>query len=160
MDFMNAVPGLNGKPVGGIDAFDSAEAAPEFTPVPPGSYFARVLRGEYCSTKAGNEAYRLRFEITEGDQIGKTLIRIWTFGPKAIGYMKSALQPFGLTTRTKLLSPFPEPGHEYHVRLVVAIQKGNDSIERNDIKRIDLLRVDESPSAKFILPEPGEGGSK
>ena len=39
---------------------------PEFTPLPPGIYSARVLRGEYCSTKAGADAYRLRFEVTDG----------------------------------------------------------------------------------------------
>ena len=68
--------------------------------------------------------------------------------------------PFGLTTSAKLLSPFPEPGREYHVRLVVALQRGDDGVERNDVKRIDVLRVDESPAAAFILPPPGEGGAK
>jgi hypothetical protein len=160
MDFTNAIPSANGKPVGGIDAFDSAEAAPEYKPLPPGIYSARVLRGEYCSTKAGEDAYRLRFEITEGEQVGKTVIRMWTFGPKAVAYTKRDLSLFGLTTTTKLLSPFPEPGREYFVRLVVALQRGNDGIDRNDIKRIDLIRVDESPAAGFMLPEQGEGGPK
>ncbi len=46
------------------------------------------------------------------------------------------------TTRgAKLLSPFPEPGREYAVRL-------------------DLVRVDESPAAAFLLPDSGEGGPK
>jgi hypothetical protein len=157
MDFTNALPSRNGTPAAGIDAFDSTEAAPEFVPLPPGIYFARVLRGEYCSTKAGADAYRLRFEVTEGEHAGKTIIRTWTFGPKALPYTKRDLGPFGLTTSAKLLSPFPEAGREYLVRLVVALQRGDDGIERNDIKRIDLLRVVESPAAAFILPEPSEG---
>jgi hypothetical protein len=160
MDFTNAIPSANGKPAGGIDAFDAAEAAPEFTPIPPGIYPARVLRGEYCSTKAGADAYRLRFEVTEGPHAGKTAIRTWTFVPKAIGYTKRDLSPFGLTTTAKLLSPFPESGREYLVRLVVALQRGDDGIERNDIKKIDLLRVVESPVAAFVLPPLGEGGPK
>jgi hypothetical protein len=158
MDFTKAIPGTNGKPAAGIDAFDAAEAAPEFTPLPPGVYSARVLRGEYCSTRAGAEAYRLRFEVTEGTHVGKTLIRIWTFGAKALTYTKRDLAPFGLTTSAQLLSPFPPAGREYHVRLVVALQRGDDGIERNDIKRIDQLRVVESPAAAFMLPERGEGG--
>lgn len=160
MDFSNAIPSTNGKPAGGIDAFDATEAAPEFAPLPPGIYSARVLRGEYCSTKAGADAYRLRFEVTEGPHAGKTVIRTLTFGAKALPYTKRDLAPFGLTTTAKLLSPFPEPGREYLVRLVVALQRGDDGVERNDVKRIDLVRVDESPAAVFMLPGQGEGGPK
>jgi hypothetical protein len=160
MDFTNAIPSTNGTPVGGINAFDAAEAAPEFAPLPPGIYSARVLRGEYCSTKAGADAYRLRFEVTEGPHVGKTVIRTWTFGAKALTYTKRDLSPFGLNTSAKLLSPFPEPGREYLVRLVVALQRGDDGIERNDVKRIELVRVDESPAAAFVLGEQSEGGPK
>jgi hypothetical protein len=160
MDFTNAIPSTNGKPAGGINAFDAAQAAPEFAPVPPGVYSARVTRGEYATTKAGADAYRMRFEITEGPQTGKTVIRTWTFGAKALPYTKRDLAPFGLTTTARLLSPFPEAGREYLVRLVVALQRGDDGIERNDVKRIDLVRMDESPAAAFMLPEQGEGGPK
>ncbi len=160
MDFTNAFPGTNGKPAGGIDAFDGAEAAPEFKPIPPGVYSARVLRGEFCTTKAGADAYRLRFEITEGEQAGRTVIRTWTFGAKALAYTKRDLTPFGLTTSAQLLTPFPEPGREYQVRLVVALQRGDDGIERNDIKRIDVLRIVDSPAAAFMLDRQGEGGAK
>lgn len=160
MDYTNAIPSTNGKPAGGIAAFDAADAAPDFSPLPPGIYAARVQRGEYCSTKAGADAYRLRFEVTDGSHAGQTVIRTWTFGPKALAYTKRDLAPFELTTTAKLLSPFPEPGREYRVRLVVALQRGDDGIERNDVKRIDIVRVDESPAAAFMLPPPGEGGAK
>jgi hypothetical protein len=102
MDFSSAVPSANGKPTGGIAACDAAEPAPEFTPTPPGIYTARVVRGEYCSTKAGAEAYRLRFEIADGLLAGRTVIRTWTFSEKAVGYTKRDLAPFGLTTTEKL----------------------------------------------------------
>ena len=161
MDYTNAFPGRNGTPAAGLDAFDSTEAAPEFAPLPAGTYAARVVRGEHCQTKTkGEDAYRMRFEVTEGTHVGKTVIRTWTFGAKARPYTKRDLAPFGLTTRAKLLSPFPEAGREYFVRLVVALQRGNDGIDRNDIKRIDLLRVVDSPAAAFMLPEQGEGGPK
>lgn len=160
MDFSNAIPSTNGKPAGGIDAFDATEAAPEFAPLPPGVYPARVLRGEYCSTRGGADAYRLRFEVTEGPHAGKTVIRTWTFGAKALPYTKRDLSPFGLTTTAKLLSAFPEPGREYLVRLVVALQRGDDGREFNDIKRVDIIRIVESPAAAFVLPPQGEGGAK
>ncbi len=159
LDFRNALPNGNGTP-SGLDAFDSADAAPEFSPIPPGIYSARVLRGEYCSTRAGADAYRLRFEVTEGEHKGKTVVRTWTMSEKAVAYTKRDLAPFGFTATAKLLSPFPEAGRDYFVRLVVALQRGDDGIERNDLKRIDLVHVDEFPAAAFLLPEQTEGGPK
>lgn len=155
MDYSSA---FNSDEPSGLDGFDEAQAAPEFQPLPGGIYECRVVRGEFCTTRAGADAFRLRFEVVTGEQQGKTLVRIWTFGAKALPYTKRDLAPFGLTTKTKLLSPFPEAGRDYLVRLVVALQRGNDGIERNDIKRIELLRIVESPAAAYMLPEEGEGG--
>jgi len=152
MNFNNAFSSSNGKPPGGLSNFDAAEPAPEFSPLPPGVYTARVLKGEFTTTKAGADGYRLRFEVTEGQHTGRTVIRTWTFSERALPYAKRDLAPFGLTSSAKLLSPFPEPGREYLVRLVVALQRGDDGIERNDIKKIDIIRVDESPAAAFVLP--------
>lgn len=160
MDFSNALPSSNGTGGGGIDAFDSANAAPEFEPLPPGIYQARVARGEFCSTRKGDDAYRMRFEIVEGPHAGKTTLRIWTFGAKALPYSKRDLAPFRLVTSSHLLSPFPPPDQDVFVRLVVALQRGDDGIERNDIKRIDQIRFVDSPAARFILPDESEGGPR
>lgn len=162
MNFNDAIPKTaTAGTGGGIQHFDTAEPAPEYTPVPPGIYTARVLSGEYTATKAGADAYRVRFEITAGEQSGKTVVRTWTFGPKAIGYTKRDLAAFGLTTTAKLLTPFPEPGREYRVRLVVALQTGDDGVTRNDIKNITVLEVKGTPDAEFLLPPTqGEGGEK
>ena len=166
MDLTNAFNDCNsngnnkGKPPSGFGGFDDAKPAPEYTPIPPGIYMTRVQRGEACSTKAGADAYRMKFEVTEGPHAGKTVVRTWTFSEKAIEYTKRDLSPFGLTSTTKLLSPFPEPTRTYVARLTVALQRGDDGIERNDIKKIELLRVDDSPAAAFMLPGQGEGGPK
>jgi len=166
MDFTNVFSSTNGKQAGGLGAFDAVEPAPEFTPLPSGVYTARVLKGEYTTTRTGTDAYRMRFEVAEGPHAGRTVIRTWTFSPKALPYTKRDLAPFGLTSSAKLLSPFPEPGREYFVRLVVALQRGDDGREFNDIKKIDIIRVDESPVTAFMLPptppaspERGEGGT-
>lgn len=161
LDFNKAIPATpsatgNG---GGIHNFDTAEAAPEFSPVPPGVYVGKVKSGEYTATRKGDDAYRIRFEITEGEHAGKTVPRLWTFGPKAITYTKRDLTPFGLTTAPALLLPFPPAGKEYRVRLVVALQTGDDGVTRNDIKKIDVLEVKDTADAEFLLPPlQGEGG--
>lgn len=144
---------------GGFGGFDDVEPAPEFSPLPPGIYIAKVVRGEATSTKAGGDAYKLKFEVIEGPQAGKTITRTWTFTEKAKPYTKRDLAPFGLTSTAKLLSPFPEVGRLYRCRLVVALQRGDDGIERNDVKRIDVLDVTDSPAAGFDLDDaPSEGG--
>lgn len=84
MDFTAVLP--NGNPAGGIAAFDAAAAAPEFTPLPPGVYTARVARGDITQTKAGAEAYRMRFAVAEGEHEGQTVLRTWTFGAKALPF--------------------------------------------------------------------------
>jgi hypothetical protein len=157
MDFTSAIPSNNGKNGEGIAAFDSTAPAPEFSPIPPGVYAARVVRGEICSTKAGADAYRMWLEVTEGPYTGRTLVRTWTFGARALAYTKRDLSVFGLTSSTKLLSPFPEPGREYFVRLVVALQRGDDGTQWNDIKKIDVIRVNESPITQFLIGKT-EGG--
>jgi hypothetical protein len=160
VNYSNILPGSNGQPPRGIAAFDAAVPAPEYTPLPPGIYSARVQRGECYITKAGDDAYRMRFEVTDGLHAGKTVVRTWTFGEKALPYSRRDLATFGLTSAEQLQSPFPEVGRDYFVRLTVALQRGNDGTERNDIKRIDIVRVDESPAAAFQLPGNGNGGAK
>ena len=112
-----------------------------------------------CMSPADERA-EMDEEVRRAENAGKTVIRTWTFGAKALPYTKRDLSPFGLTTSAALLSPFPPAGREYLVRLVVALQRGDDGIERNDVKKIDLVRVDESPAAAFMLPGQGEGGPK
>ena len=160
MNFNDAIPKTSAGNGAGIAAFGTVETAPEFSPLPPGVYTARVMKGEYTTTKAGAEAYRMRFEITGDEQDGKTVLRTWTFSAKALPYTQRDLAAFGLTTSAHLLTPFPEPGREYLVRLVVALQRGNDGREFNDIKRIDVTEVKDSPAAAFMLPKKGGGGPK
>lgn len=136
---------------GGIEAFDATPAAPEFTPLPAGFYKVKVVLGECCTTRAGTDGYRIRFEVADGPHAGKAITRIWTFGPRAIGYSKRDLAIFGLTTSAQLLSPFPPIGKEITCRLIVATQRGNDGIERNDIKKIDVLEVRDSPGSEFLI---------
>jgi len=124
---------------GGLDAFDSTPPAPDFAPLPAGTYTAVIAHGELVQTRSGNDGYRIRFEVTEGPHAGKTLIRIWTFSPKALPYARRDLAPFGLTSSAALLAPFPPAGQEFRVRLVVALLRNDDGREFNDIKRVTLL---------------------
>lgn len=160
MDYLHAFDGANGTPkkAEGIGAFDAATPAPEYTPIPPGVYTARVVRGEFTTTRSGADAYRMRFAVVEGEHAGRTVIRTWTFSLNAMQYTKRALEAFGLVTTAQLLAPFPEPGREYIVRLVVALQRRDNDITYNDIKRIEVTSVTDSPASAYILRHDTEGG--
>jgi hypothetical protein len=142
----------------GLAGFDTATAADDYDPIPPGVYSARVVKGEYVTTRKGEDAYRVRFEVLSGEQTGRTVIRTWTFGPKALPYAKRDLAVFGLTTSAHLLSTYPHPGREVRVRLVVALQTGDDGLARNDVKRIEITSDTATPDAAYLLPANNEGG--
>ncbi len=144
-----------------MDSFDSIAPAPEYKPLPVGIYQVRIVSGTFTQTKKGDNAYKIAFEVTQGEQTGRRVSRTWTFSEKAIGYSKRDLAPFGLTTVKQLLEPWPPLGCEVYCRLIVAIQRGDNGSEFNDIKKIDAVRTVDSAAKNFLIdPDKDEGGSK
>src|SRR4051794_33895902 len=97
-------------PADALAAFDTATGA---TCVPPGVYLARLESGELTLTKAGKQAYRLRFVVVQpSEHAGFTLWRYFTFANVAnANRAKVALAPLGLRTSADLKRiPFPEAG--------------------------------------------------
>lgn len=151
------------KPPSGLDGFDDAEPAPEWAPLPAGMYTARVVSGTVSRTKKGDDCYRMVFEVTDGEQRGRRVSRTWVFSERAVTYAKRDLAAFGLTTTKQLLEPFPPTGREVYVRLAVALQRGDNGSEFNDVKRIDVLRTEDSPAKPFLIDpdaETSEGGKQ
>lgn len=143
-----------------LDAFDSAQPAPEYTPLAAGIYQVRIVSGSYQQTKSNADGYRIAFEVVEGPHKGRRMSRTYTFGDKAIEYTKRDLAKFGLTTGQQLLEPFPAMGREVFCRLFVAVQRGDNGAEFNDVKKIDAVRVVDSAAKDFLIdPTKGEGGS-
>ena len=164
MAFSDAFDNANNaptKPSSGLAFFDEVDAAPELKPVPPGSYAVRVVSGRVTETKKGDDAYKLCFEITEGEHTKHKLYRIYTMTQKAAQYAKRDLAFFGLTNSTQLLSPFPPTGKECFCRLTVALQRGDDGIERNDVKRIEDVRFAAAYGSDFLIdPNANDKGAK
>jgi len=144
-----------------MDSFDNVEPAPEYKPLPAGIYQVRIVSGSFQPTKKGDDAYRIAFEVTEGEHKGRRVSRTWVFTQKATAYSKRDLAIFGLTTAKQLLEPWPPLGCEMYCRLMVAIQRGDNGSEFNDVKKIDNVRKEDSAAKDFLIdPEKSEGGSK
>lgn len=147
----------------GLAAFDQVQAAEAWTPLPAGKYKARVVSGSVTQTKKGDTAYRVVFEITEGEQRSKRLSRLWTFTEKSLKFVKRDLGKLNLTSMQKLLEPFPPVGKEYIVGLIVALQRMDDGTETNDIKQFVVLEIKDTPGSDFLIdpnrPASSEGGT-
>lgn len=144
-----------------METFDKTEPAPEYKPLPAGIYAARIVSGAFQTTKKGADAYRIAFEVTAGEFLRRRVSRTWVFTDKAIAYAKRDLALLGLTTGKQLLEPWPPFGCEVYCRLIVAIQRGDDGSEFNDVKKIDAVRTVDSNAKPFLIDpdaEPGEGG--
>jgi hypothetical protein len=135
---MNLSEIFNGAGGGGLDAFDSTPPAPDGL-VPPGVYDAVVIHGELMRTRSGNDGYRIRFRIVEGPHAGHLVFRTWSFSERALPYARRDLNALGLTSSAQLLAPFPPAGKEFRVKLWVALQRGDDGVERNDVKRVQVI---------------------
>jgi hypothetical protein len=148
-------------PSDALAAFDNATGA---TFVPAGIYLCRLEAGELTTTRAGKQAYRLRFVVVEPtEHAGFPLWRYYTFADKAsANRAKAALAPLRISTSADLQRiPFPEAGRVIICRVVVGIQK--DDPTRNDVVRFTVVsddRDDGTAASRFALPpKAGEGGS-
>src|SRR5262249_19253455 len=107
---------------GGDDlaAFDAASGE---THVPAGWYDCIIARGELTTTKAGKTAYRIAFDVRDGQYEGFRLWRYFTFdSPAAANRAKLLLAPLGLKTSADLKKPFPGPGRVVTVRVLAAMR--------------------------------------
>lgn len=144
-----------------LEAFDRTEAAPEYRPLPAGIYPVRVVSGSFQQTKKGADAYRVVFEVTEGEHARRRVSRTWVFSEKAVPYAKRDLSTLGLTTGMQLLEPWPPMTCEIHCRLIVALQRGDNGSEFNDVKKIDSVRTVDSAAKPFLIDpdaDKSEGG--
>jgi hypothetical protein len=142
-----------------LTQFDSATAADEFGPLPKGSYVCLAVRGEFSSAATGTLGYGVEFKVIEGEHAGRRLWRTWYFTPAAMAYTKRDLGKFGLDSKDKLTAPFPADRMVFKV--TVSLRTGDDGTERNEVKQIELLRVQEPVVDPFAPTDATtEGGGQ
>ena len=139
-----------------FDRFDSVTEADDLALLPRGSYVCLATKGERTTARTGTPGYSIEFEVIEGEYLGRRLWRTWFFTDAALTYTKRDLQKFGIGSKEKLEAPFP--ANRMVFRLTVVLRKDDDSIERNEVKSLELLRVVE-PVADPFAPE-AEGGEQ
>lgn len=93
------------------EEFVNWDEAPDFTPVPKGSYQARLY--EFSGPNPGAEYpyIAVKFEIAEEPYEGRKVFKNYSFSPKALPYMKRHLAALGvpadqMTGRMKAMDLF------------------------------------------------------
>jgi hypothetical protein len=141
-----------------LDQFDSAAAADELGPLPKGSYVCLAVRGQLTAAGTGTPGYGVEFKVIEGEYAGRRLWRTWYLTPAAMTYTKRDLAKFGLDSKDKLTAPFP--ADRLVLKVTVSVRKGDDGSERNEVTKVELLRVQEPEADPFAPAEGAEGGGE
>jgi hypothetical protein len=136
-------------------AWSSTQAAEDFVPLPPGEYVARIVAGEFFTSKTkGTAGYKLAFRVLEGEYRNRQFWHDIWLTPAALPMAKRDLSKLGVTSLEQLEKPLP-PGIRVKVKL--ALRRDDDGNEGNRVKRLDVLGVDPpeiDPYAPADAPGP------
>lgn len=145
--------------------FNITEAAPEFTPVPAGTYVANLVEGNLCvvnkdATGKGTPGYTCQFEIAEGEHTGRRIWHTLWLTDAATPYAKRDLLRLGITSFEQLEQPVPLG---VWVKLRVTVRTDDDGRARNHAASIAAGGINPDPfmDPDFGFPEAGssrEGG--
>lgn len=139
--------------------WDQTEAAGEMGPIPAGEYIARIVAGDYETSRTkGTPGYRLTFEVLEGAYAGRRLWHDCWLTPAALPGSKRDLAKLGVTSLDQLDSPLPR---WIRCRCQVALRRDDAGIERNRVKCFEVIGLDkpeEDPFAPVSAPSEPTGG--
>jgi hypothetical protein len=132
----------------------STTAASDFTPLPTGTYVARIVSGELKTAKKGTPGYKLAFKVLEGEYTGRQVWHDVWLTPAAMSMTKRDLGKLGVTSLEQLEEPLPQ-GIRCKVKL--ALRRGDDGAEYNRVQSFDVLGIDK-PEDDDFPPATAKGG--
>lgn len=137
-----------------FDRFDTTQAADDFGPLPKGVYVALAVAGRLDRARTGTECYKIEFRVIEGEYTGRRLWWDKYFTMAALPYTKRDLAKLGITNKEKLQQPFP--ANRLVCKLTVTLRREDGGTERNEIKNLEVLRIQE-PVADPFAPTDEKG---
>lgn len=149
------LPGGHG---GDDDSFDifSVQAADEFGPLPKGVYVCVAESGGPVVARTGTKGYEVVFRVAEGDNTGRKIWKTFYLTADAAKYSKRDLHKLGFNSMDQLKQSLPP--NRFVCRLTVVLRKDDDGVEKNEVRNLELLRVEE-PKADPFAPG-GDAGSR
>lgn len=141
-------------------AWAATEMAAELAPLPAGDYIARVVGGEFESSRSnGTPGYKLTFRVLEGNHSGRQFWHDLWLTPAALPMTMRDLAKLGITDVDQLDRPLP-PGIRCRVR--VTVRKNDLGHEFNRVQQFEVVGIDQpeadpfAPSADDAAGEEGK----
>jgi len=134
--------------------WDQTEAAQDFAPVPAGTYEAHVDSLELANSRRNcTPSVMLTFRIAEGEHAGRLVWHDLWLTPAALPRTKRDCVKLGLNSLDEIENATVTPGR-IRCKVRVALRRDDDGNEHNDVRRFDVLRIDE-PGADPFTPVGG-----
>jgi len=131
--------------------FNETAAAPEYAPVPKGTYTADLSSGELTNSGTGTPGFTLGFTIRDGENKGRRVWHTLWLTPAAMPMTKRDLAKLGILKLDQLERPIP-PG--IVCQIAVAVRTDDDGETRNRVTRYEVVEIqqDSTADADFSAP--------
>jgi len=134
-------------------AWDQAEAAQEFAPLPAGEYVCHLVAADLFNARMkGTPGVKLAFKVIEGQYAGRMFWHDCWLTEAAVPQSKRDLAKLGITRLEQIERPLP-PGIRCKVK--VALRRDDDGNERNRVRGFEVVGHDK-PEADPFAPGGGD----
>jgi len=129
--------------------FTKIEDAHDFTPLPDGKYLCKLSEIEESETQNGDEMWKLRFEVIQGDSIGRLIFDNLVFSEAALKRVKLICSRLGVDTSGEVdLTPDTLKNHECLISVLTEEYEDNEGNpkKRNVVPFAGYERIKNSES--------------
>lgn len=132
-------------------AWNTTNAATDFTSLPRGEYLCHITAGTLQSSRIkATPGYKLEFTIIDGSFAGRKLWHdCWLTGP-ALPHTKRDLLKLGVTSIEQLDRPLPAL---FRCKVKVALRRDDDGTQRNRVQSFEVIGIDQ-PEVDAFAPRP------
>lgn len=142
---------LNGGAENLRDVWNNTAEAPDFTPLPAGTYTAHVHAVELFKAKTGTPGVKIQFRVCDGEHTGRMIFHDNWLTRAAMPQTKRDMGKLGLHAIEQLDTATVPPGR-IRCKVRVALRKDDNGTERNRVCGFDVVGVDEPPAPDPFAP--------
>lgn len=130
------------------DQWNSTKTATDFLPLPAGTYECHVRDIRLFNATTGTPGVKIRFDVCEGEYVGRALFHDCWLTPAALPQTKRDLLKLGIDSFDTLESATVPPGR-IRCKVRVALRRNDDGVEHNRVVRFDVIGIDEPERDPF-----------